>query len=112
MRDDSGHMKVADFGVSKLLKVANTVKEDRPVTQDTSCMTSALYLFFIFMFFALLLSEGRHVWNYGLKTKNTGSWELGLGLVIKKSWNKGFDVYFNKYATKDTSLALAVALLT
>lgn len=37
MRDDSGHLKVADFGLSKLLKVANTVKEDRPVTsQDTS----------------------------------------------------------------------------
>ncbi|KAF8413656.1 hypothetical protein HHK36_001648 [Tetracentron sinense] len=37
LRDDSGHLKVADFGVSKPLKVANTVKEDRPVTcQDTS----------------------------------------------------------------------------
>ncbi|PQQ07515.1 serine/threonine-protein kinase HT1 [Prunus yedoensis var. nudiflora] len=37
LRDDSGHLKVADFGLSKLLKVANTVKEDRPVTsQDTS----------------------------------------------------------------------------
>ncbi|KAK9284901.1 hypothetical protein L1049_024082 [Liquidambar formosana] len=31
LRDDSGHLKVADFGVSKLLKVANTVKEDRSV---------------------------------------------------------------------------------
>ncbi|EOX92973.1 PREDICTED: serine/threonine-protein kinase STY8 isoform X2 [Theobroma cacao] len=38
LRDDSGHLKVADFGVSKLLKVANTVKEDKPVTsQETSC---------------------------------------------------------------------------
>lgn len=38
LRDDSGHLKVADFGVSKLLKVAKTVKEDMPVTcQDTSC---------------------------------------------------------------------------
>lgn len=37
LRDDSGHLKVADFGISKLLKVANTVKEDRPVTsQETS----------------------------------------------------------------------------
>lgn len=37
MRDDSGHLKVADFGVSKQLIVAKTVKEDRPVTsQDTS----------------------------------------------------------------------------
>ncbi|XP_021274230.1 serine/threonine-protein kinase HT1 isoform X1 [Herrania umbratica] len=37
LRDDSGHLKVADFGVSKLLKVANMVKEDRPVTsQETS----------------------------------------------------------------------------
>ncbi|KAI4319718.1 hypothetical protein MLD38_033287 [Melastoma candidum] len=37
LRDDSGHLKVADFGVSKLLKVAKTVKEDIPVSsQDTS----------------------------------------------------------------------------
>ncbi|KAJ1378994.1 Serine-threonine/tyrosine-protein kinase, catalytic domain [Sesbania bispinosa] len=37
LRDDSGHLKVADFGVSKLLKVTKTVKEDKPVTcQDTS----------------------------------------------------------------------------
>ncbi|XP_002520399.2 integrin-linked protein kinase 1 isoform X1 [Ricinus communis] len=35
LRDDSGHLKVADFGVSKLLKVTKTVKEDRPC-QDTS----------------------------------------------------------------------------
>ncbi|CAJ1962057.1 unnamed protein product [Sphenostylis stenocarpa] len=34
LRDDSGHLKVADFGVSKLL----AVKEDRPLTcQETSC---------------------------------------------------------------------------
>ncbi|XVF27421.1 hypothetical protein REPUB_Repub14bG0105300 [Reevesia pubescens] len=34
LRDDSGHMKVADFGVSKLL----TVKEDKPLTcVETSC---------------------------------------------------------------------------
>ncbi|XP_057949729.1 integrin-linked protein kinase 1 isoform X4 [Malania oleifera] len=38
LRDDSGHLKVADFGVSKLLKFANTIKEDRPLAcQDTSC---------------------------------------------------------------------------
>ncbi|KAL6581176.1 hypothetical protein OROMI_007099 [Orobanche minor] len=37
-RDDFGHLNVADFGVSKLLKVANRVKEDRPLTcHDTSC---------------------------------------------------------------------------
>ncbi|XP_010525318.1 PREDICTED: serine/threonine-protein kinase HT1 [Tarenaya hassleriana] len=37
LRGDSGHLKVADFGVSKMLAVKNTVKEDRPVTpQDTS----------------------------------------------------------------------------
>ncbi|KAH6759468.1 Integrin-linked protein kinase family [Perilla frutescens var. frutescens] len=36
--DDSGHLKVADFGVSKLLKVANRIKEDSPIScQDTSC---------------------------------------------------------------------------
>ncbi|WJX26860.1 hypothetical protein P8452_15733 [Trifolium repens] len=34
LRDDSGHLKVADFGISKLL----AVKEDKPLTcQDTSC---------------------------------------------------------------------------
>ncbi|KAF5176081.1 Integrin-linked protein kinase [Thalictrum thalictroides] len=38
LRDDSGHLKVADFGLSKLLKVAKTVREDRPVTcTDISC---------------------------------------------------------------------------
>ncbi|KAM6549831.1 hypothetical protein CsatB_021507 [Cannabis sativa] len=38
LRDDSGHLKVADFGLSKLLKVANTIKEDKPVTcQNFSC---------------------------------------------------------------------------
>ncbi|XAR59287.1 Non-specific serine/threonine protein kinase [Bertholletia excelsa] len=38
LRDDSGHLKVADFGVSKLLKVTRRVKEDRPlICQDTSC---------------------------------------------------------------------------
>ncbi|CAL5190584.1 unnamed protein product [Lathyrus oleraceus] len=37
LRDDSGHLKVADFGVSKSLKITKTVKEDKPVTcQDTS----------------------------------------------------------------------------
>ncbi|KAL8507229.1 hypothetical protein ACS0TY_017953 [Phlomoides rotata] len=36
--DDSGHLKVADFGVSKLLKVTNRIKEDTPIScQDTSC---------------------------------------------------------------------------
>ena len=34
LRDDTGHLKVADFGVSKLV----TVKEDKPFTcLDTSC---------------------------------------------------------------------------
>ncbi|KAH6773585.1 Integrin-linked protein kinase family [Perilla frutescens var. hirtella] len=38
LRDDSGHLKVADFGVSKLLKVANRIREERPLTcQDSSC---------------------------------------------------------------------------
>ncbi|XP_016493541.1 serine/threonine-protein kinase 12 [Nicotiana tabacum] len=38
LRDDTGHLKVADFGVSKLLKVTNRVKEDKPLTcDDTSC---------------------------------------------------------------------------
>ncbi|KAL5997701.1 hypothetical protein ACLOJK_008631 [Asimina triloba] len=41
LRDDSGHLKVADFGVSKLLRVAKTVKEDRPLAcVDNSCSHS------------------------------------------------------------------------
>ncbi|KAL3618499.1 hypothetical protein CASFOL_037581 [Castilleja foliolosa] len=44
LRDDSGHLKVADFGVSKLLIVANSVKEDRPiVSQDTAYGWDAKY---------------------------------------------------------------------
>lgn len=36
--DDSGHLKVADFGVSKLLKVASRVRQDRPLLcHHTSC---------------------------------------------------------------------------
>ncbi|KAK8938851.1 Serine/threonine-protein kinase CTR1 [Platanthera zijinensis] len=36
--DDSGHVKVADFGVSKLLKVSNSAREDRHLPcQDTAC---------------------------------------------------------------------------
>ncbi|KAJ6814979.1 serine/threonine-protein kinase STY8-like isoform X1 [Iris pallida] len=38
LRDDSGHLKVADFGVSKLLKVTKTVREDRKlIGEDTAC---------------------------------------------------------------------------
>ncbi|KAM0945762.1 putative protein kinase TKL-Pl-5 family [Dioscorea sansibarensis] len=38
LRDDSGHLKVADFGVSKLLTVADTVGEDRALMgQDSAC---------------------------------------------------------------------------
>ncbi|XP_057792273.1 integrin-linked protein kinase 1-like [Salvia miltiorrhiza] len=37
LRDDSGHLKVADFGLSKLMKVAKTIKEEKPVSwQQTS----------------------------------------------------------------------------
>lgn len=31
LRDDSGHLKVADFGISKFLKVAKAVEEDSPI---------------------------------------------------------------------------------
>ncbi|CAI9087867.1 OLC1v1022051C1 [Oldenlandia corymbosa var. corymbosa] len=38
LRDDSGHLKVADFGVSKLVEVAKSVKDDRPLSyHDISC---------------------------------------------------------------------------
>ncbi|WOK91431.1 hypothetical protein Cni_G00122 [Canna indica] len=38
LRDDSGHLKVADFGVSKMLKMKKTVREDKPLTSlDTAC---------------------------------------------------------------------------
>ncbi|XP_074308002.1 serine/threonine-protein kinase 12-like isoform X1 [Silene latifolia] len=36
LRDDSGHLKVADFGVSKLLKVSQGAEENRPVLYDDS----------------------------------------------------------------------------
>ncbi|GMH05192.1 hypothetical protein Nepgr_007032 [Nepenthes gracilis] len=46
LRDDSGHLKVADFGVSKMLRVARGVREDKPLTsQDTSCRYMAPELF-------------------------------------------------------------------
>ncbi|CAN6978355.1 unnamed protein product [Brassica rapa subsp. trilocularis] len=38
LRDNSGHLKVADFGVSKLLVVKKTVKKDRPVTSLDSSL--------------------------------------------------------------------------
>ncbi|KAK8938582.1 Serine/threonine-protein kinase CTR1 [Platanthera zijinensis] len=38
LRDDSGHLKVADFGLSKLLNMTKPVKEDRPlVCEDNAC---------------------------------------------------------------------------
>nr|XP_043624011.1 integrin-linked protein kinase 1-like isoform X2 [Erigeron canadensis] len=38
LRDDSGHLKVADFGVSELLKGANAAKHKKLMTfQDTTC---------------------------------------------------------------------------
>ncbi|CAI9089089.1 OLC1v1023595C4 [Oldenlandia corymbosa var. corymbosa] len=37
LRDDSGHLKVADFGLSKLMLVTKSIKEDKPVgCQETS----------------------------------------------------------------------------
>ncbi|KAK9706871.1 hypothetical protein RND81_07G157500 [Saponaria officinalis] len=36
LRDDSGHLKVADFGVSKLLKVSQGAEDNRPVSSDGS----------------------------------------------------------------------------
>lgn len=48
MRDDSGHLKVADFGVSKLLTVVDTVGEDRALMgQDSACE----FISFIFSFY-------------------------------------------------------------
>ncbi|VFQ97079.1 unnamed protein product [Cuscuta campestris] len=38
LRDVTGHLKVADFGISKLVKVTNRVREDRPLACDeASC---------------------------------------------------------------------------
>ncbi|KAL0905544.1 hypothetical protein M5K25_023972 [Dendrobium thyrsiflorum] len=38
LRDDSGHLKVADFGLSKLLNMTKSVREDRPlVCEDNGC---------------------------------------------------------------------------
>lgn len=46
LQDDSGHLKVADFGISKFLKLAKTVKEDEPLAgQDTSCK----YIHYLFL---------------------------------------------------------------
>ncbi|WZZ17888.1 hypothetical protein YC2023_110977 [Brassica napus] len=42
LRDNSGHLKVADFGVSKLLVVKKTVKKDRPVTSLDSSSDETL----------------------------------------------------------------------
>nr|GMD30291.1 protein ECERIFERUM 3-like [Ipomoea batatas] len=41
LRDDTGHLKVADFGVSKLVKVTNRViREDRPLACDGTSFTN------------------------------------------------------------------------
>ncbi|KAK4438917.1 Integrin-linked protein kinase [Sesamum alatum] len=46
LRDDSGHLKVADFGLSKLIKVAKTIKEDKPLScQQTSWRYAAPEVF-------------------------------------------------------------------
>ncbi|OAY78034.1 Serine/threonine-protein kinase STY8 [Ananas comosus] len=46
LRDDSGHLKVADFGVSKMLKWRKKVKEYRPLEcQDAACRYMAPEVF-------------------------------------------------------------------
>uniref|UniRef100_A0A7C8YX07 non-specific serine/threonine protein kinase n=1 Tax=Opuntia streptacantha TaxID=393608 RepID=A0A7C8YX07_OPUST len=46
LRDDSGQLKVADFGFSKLLRVAQGVMQDTPLTyEDTACRYMAPELF-------------------------------------------------------------------
>ncbi|KAL9236863.1 hypothetical protein vseg_011485 [Gypsophila vaccaria] len=46
LRDDSGHLKVADFGVSKLLKVSQGADENRSIScDDSSCRYAAPELF-------------------------------------------------------------------
>ncbi|THU59490.1 hypothetical protein C4D60_Mb07t02670 [Musa balbisiana] len=44
--DDSGHLKVADFGISKMLRMAKTIREVRPLTSlDTACRYMAPEVF-------------------------------------------------------------------
>ncbi|GFP87893.1 putative serine/threonine-protein kinase/receptor r831 [Phtheirospermum japonicum] len=44
LRDDSGHLKVADFGLSKMMIVAKTIKEDNATSfQQTSCKYPAAW---------------------------------------------------------------------
>ncbi|KAL8128654.1 LOW QUALITY PROTEIN: hypothetical protein V2J09_017809 [Rumex salicifolius] len=43
--DDSGNLKVADFGVSKLLKVAKEIVDGPQINDDTSCRYMAPELF-------------------------------------------------------------------
>ena len=48
LRDDSGHLKVADFGVSKLLRKSMSIREDRPLScHDSSCKLFSVLLFYI-----------------------------------------------------------------
>ncbi|KAK1378535.1 Dual specificity protein kinase splA [Heracleum sosnowskyi] len=115
LRDDSGHLKVADFGVSKLLKVTSRVKENRPVTcQETSCRYVAPEVFgneeydtTVDVFsFALILQEmieGRPPFSaqqesevpkaYAAKdrppfTAPTKNYAYGLKELIKECWSE------------------------
>lgn len=58
MIDDTGHLKVADFGVSKLLRVATTLQDSTPLTcldTDFKCKISNLLYLASHIYLSLLL---------------------------------------------------------
>lgn len=66
LRDDSGHLKVADFGLSKLMKVAKTIKEDKPVSwQQTSCKYPVDWdmFFFVWIFTFRIVFKLLIIWK-------------------------------------------------
>ncbi|KAL6551391.1 hypothetical protein OROMI_021879 [Orobanche minor] len=109
LRDDYGHLNVADFGVSKLLKVENRVKEDRPLTcHDTSCRYVAPEVFRneeydtqvdVFSF-ALILQEVVFLYDeVSLQNVSdvTAEWTMKQRQMLRnKLWLGGFSRYLGE----------------